>query len=206
MTENTKLKNILSNPLLLLLVGALVTGLLAPYITKQWQNQQKELEIKTDLLRRITQSVTSLLVTGYDFEIAQCVKSGQCNVSVGISNDTMLKYRNQYSNWSITSAVIESDLAAYFPESQISEEWRRFANLTTLYYGLLAESPPYRGDLLAGIQQLISKEPNASQLNVRSLNETDQLIIFRTNDVISNHIENQKQKIIKDILASKIPL
>lgn len=49
MVENTKLKFILSNPLLLLVVGGIISGLLIPYITNQWQNHQQQLEIKTGL-------------------------------------------------------------------------------------------------------------------------------------------------------------
>ena len=60
--ENRKLKNILSNPLLLLVVGGIISGLLFPYITSQWQNHQKELEIKTDLLRRLSESFAALAI------------------------------------------------------------------------------------------------------------------------------------------------
>jgi hypothetical protein len=43
----------ISNPLVLLIVGAVISGILVPYITRQWQDHQKELELKTELVSRI---------------------------------------------------------------------------------------------------------------------------------------------------------
>ena len=37
----------LSSPFLTLLIGAIISGLLIPYITTTWQNHAKALEIKT---------------------------------------------------------------------------------------------------------------------------------------------------------------
>jgi hypothetical protein len=63
------LKDLVSNPLLLLVAGGIISGLLIPYITNQWQNHQKELEIKTDLVGRISESFTALLVVRENMEI-----------------------------------------------------------------------------------------------------------------------------------------
>lgn len=129
MVENTRLNHILSNPLLLLVVGGIITGLLIPYITNQWQNHQKEFEIRTDLLGRISESLAGLLVVRENVEID--LENNR------ISNDTTNSFVNQFKNWSISNAVIGSQLRAYFPQTPIGQEWDRFVNLTNQFY----ESP-----------------------------------------------------------------
>lgn len=50
---NSIIVNWLSSPIVYLTVGALVTA----YLAQSWQYRQKALEIKTDLVRRISQSI-----------------------------------------------------------------------------------------------------------------------------------------------------
>jgi hypothetical protein len=54
------LPGLLVHPLLLLIVGALLSSWLIPSITQRWQNHQKELEIKTNLASQISESVTGI--------------------------------------------------------------------------------------------------------------------------------------------------
>src|SRR5688572_15919458 len=47
-------------PLILLLVGAGVTSLLIPWFTNRWQDRRKQLEIKVDLVSKITEVYGSM--------------------------------------------------------------------------------------------------------------------------------------------------
>ncbi len=46
------LRRFLTHPLVLIAVGAAVPGLLIPRFTRQWQNHEQELKLKTDLVDR----------------------------------------------------------------------------------------------------------------------------------------------------------
>lgn len=51
----------LQHPLLLLVVGALISSYIIPLYTKAWQDHQKELELKTDLVSEISDATASIL-------------------------------------------------------------------------------------------------------------------------------------------------
>ena len=53
--RNKSIYEWLSHPLLLLLVGALVSSYLLPLLTQSWQNHQKELELKSALVSQISE-------------------------------------------------------------------------------------------------------------------------------------------------------
>ncbi|MCA1703082.1 MAG: hypothetical protein LC808_07355 [Actinobacteria bacterium] len=47
------MRDVLESPLLLLVLGAVVTGWLLPRIAQDWQDKRKGLEIKADLVERV---------------------------------------------------------------------------------------------------------------------------------------------------------
>jgi len=47
---------LLSHPLFLLVIGAIISSIIIPVYTNQWQNYQKELEIKSKLAEEISRS------------------------------------------------------------------------------------------------------------------------------------------------------
>lgn len=57
------IKEWLSHPLVLLLVGALISGILVPIFTNQWQVRQNELELKNSLISRINESISGLIMS-----------------------------------------------------------------------------------------------------------------------------------------------
>jgi hypothetical protein len=55
-----ELNAVLRHPLTLLVLDAALTGLIAPWITSQWQHQQKRLEIKAGLVTELSELVMRL--------------------------------------------------------------------------------------------------------------------------------------------------
>ena len=53
---------LLKHPLIVLLVGALISGLLIPAFTRRWQNYQKALEIKTQLVSDLSKSIMGIVM------------------------------------------------------------------------------------------------------------------------------------------------
>jgi hypothetical protein len=114
---------LLSHPLTLLLVGALVTSVLVPRFTRQWQNRDKELDVKTTLVADISESVTDFVLAVQFAELASVSQS-------------QADFDRAYRQWEVDSAAIESKLQAYFPRADIAEQWRRYSLLVTDFYRL----------------------------------------------------------------------
>ena len=126
-------KEILSNQFLLLIVGGILTGLLIPYITTQWQNHEKELEIKTSLVSKISEYVTRMLMAIQFVEVSQ---------SRGINSSlTNEEYDNEYRDWKINSDIIQSQINAYFPNIDLGKDWKKFSNAVEYFYALSGTGP-----------------------------------------------------------------
>jgi hypothetical protein len=127
-----------AHPASLLLVAgaitALLSGLLVPYITRSWQNHDKTLERRSTMLHEevgIKSHVVNLIgVATANFLGASQVRPYAEPAHVtGLSN-----YDDAYVRWSISSAEVASQLAAYFPRSPAERKWRYFSqNMRNTY-------------------------------------------------------------------------
>jgi hypothetical protein len=61
LSTHKQIKETLSHPMLLLIVGAIISSLIIPYFTRQWQDHQKELELISDLSDQINKVVSDAL-------------------------------------------------------------------------------------------------------------------------------------------------
>lgn len=121
--------SLFAHPLVLLLVGVLVTSVLVPRFTRQWQNRDKELDVKTTLVADISESVTDFVLAVQFAELASVSQS-------------QADFDRAYRQWEVDSAAIESKLQAYFPRSDIPEEWRRYSLVVSDFYALSGVSDP----------------------------------------------------------------
>jgi hypothetical protein len=194
MTENKRtVGSYLSNPLLLLVVGAVISGLLIPYITAQWQNHEKELELKTNLVSRISEAVSSAL-TSAQFSAANRTEQAA--------------YQQAYYEWEATHSAISSYLRAYFPNTSIGEEWDEYANITTSFFRLAAYNPLQEKQQLVGqIQKHFSSCPNS--INWNALINEDELFFYdkdyRANWFrVKDQIISAKNDIVQNIVDAPI--
>jgi len=138
------LKIWLSNPFVLLVIGALISGLLIPSITTEWQNRQKELEIKTELVGKISEAVMSMVMPVQRVELKLYHdRLGNENNLTKIQNDTKAKadidrsfgeVNDQFSKWMVSSATIGSQLKAYYPNTPIPSKWNSFSENVSRFY------------------------------------------------------------------------
>lgn len=119
----------LSSPFLTLVIGAIISGLLIPYITTTWQNHAKALEIKTEIANLISQILSKTIVTA-QFAIANSSAVDE------------IEFHKVAIEWSEISASIETQLLVYFPNKEISGEWKNFSRIVLDYYFLAAERAP----------------------------------------------------------------
>jgi hypothetical protein len=104
----------------LLGLGATITGFLIPYFFDQWQANQEELEIKNGLVQRISESVVDSLAS---LQLLEGWTRGE--VSLGNPDRDLI---TEFLNWQKNSAKISSELAAYFPDNPLQEDWNDFEN------------------------------------------------------------------------------
>lgn len=201
--KKNSVKEILSNPLLLLIVGGLVTGLLIPYITTQWQNHEKELEIKTNLVTKISEYATRMLMAIQFVEVSQ---------SQGINSSlTNEEYDNEYRDWKINSDIMQSQINAYFPNIDASNHWKKFSNAVEYLYALSGvHSQDSRNDFLQKIQTNLSNDINLTTWNILKnqasrMNTTQEIKYWQENwGLLKDQIIEEKEDIIQKILNAKI--
>jgi len=127
-----QLYNWLANPLLVAIVGSFFVYLLIPQLTRGWQNHAKILEVKTNLVADMSDSVGSTTMTG------RFIASGLIGKATADPNATQRAFNDAYQKWTIKSAVIASQLAACFPASDLGFRWRSYANVVTDFLQLSA--------------------------------------------------------------------
>ena len=148
-----KLRGVPAHPLTLLIVGALLSSLLIPSWTKQWQDRQSELQVKIDLIDQLNNSVTEMVMS-VQFAI------------LGAEGQSQADYDRAYRQWEIDSRLVGSQLQAYYPTEPLAKDWDRLSReITDLYAGSQAGYP--QTEFLRRKNALIEQ---TDELNNRILN------------------------------------
>jgi hypothetical protein len=128
---------VLSSPLLVTVVAALLGSWLLPQLTRQWQDHQKALEIQTDLVGQMSASVSSAVAN------ARFVAAGLVAQASTGPRAEQSAWNDAYRQWTTTSASIGARLQAYFGAG-IGSDWQSFSNVVTDYI-LLSATPKRNG-------------------------------------------------------------
>lgn len=118
----------LANPLVVTVVAAFLGSYLIPQITRNWQDHQKALEIKTGLVSQMSESVSGAVATGR-FIAADLVPPAS----------QQRAWNDGYRDWTTASASIGAELRAYVGR-QIGSDWRSFADVVTNFFLLSADT------------------------------------------------------------------
>ena len=158
-------KNTLSHPFVLLMIGAGISGLLVPHITNQWQNHQKELELKTDLASEISKAVANIVIASRLVQIPTFAF-------------TNLSYANTVEEWEASKASIGSQIEAYFPDSQLKQKWDNLTSAITEFSNLNAalthsNHPHYAPQLCARIGHVLNLHVYLVQPNPINISRND---------------------------------
>jgi len=117
----------LANPLLVTVVSASLVYLVIPQLTRGWQNHQKVLDVKTGLVGDMSDSASDALMSG------RFIASGLIGKATSDPFATQRSFNEAYQSWTTKSAVTGAQLAAYFPDSDLSDRWRAYANAVADY-------------------------------------------------------------------------
>jgi hypothetical protein len=169
----------LKHPLTILLVGALISGILIPMITRRWQNHQKALEIKTQLVSDLSKSI---------MEIIMAVQFAH----LGAKSQKQADFDKAFREWEIQSAVIGTRLQAYFPDTTIPDEWTDFSELVTDFYALEGVDQDKRPKFMSEIRKKLG-----AVLDSESQGQQDW-------GALKDGILKRKSELIQKVLMAKI--
>jgi hypothetical protein len=120
---------LLSHPLTLLLVGALLTTILGPRLSQGWQDRAKQLELKALLIEDIAQSTETFFS---QLQLLELKGDG-----APVSLDDAL------ANWRTSYAVLDAKLSTYFPHvSTVEDQWIWFGSALWATYFLFKNDTP----------------------------------------------------------------
>jgi len=156
---NDRIKKVISNPMILLVVGAIISSLIIPYYTRQWQDHQKELELKTNLSDEINKAISDILVSA-DYRIS------------APSNDTVAILKN----WDIAKTTISSKIKAYFSDIHIGQNWDNLSSAASGLYRIVTYLPPKNNTYydyffcgrLGPLGKMYESYPQSGPMNVAS--------------------------------------
>jgi hypothetical protein len=143
------------------IVTLLAGSLLVPAITKQWSDRPRELEIKTSLVREISELTTDTVTTprfvltgstpaarvleeartalarASKAEKADALKRYRAALDAKLA-ETQTIYTEESSTWRNKGAVVKAQLLAYFSGTTLADEWGAFVDAVTSYFYLHA--------------------------------------------------------------------
>ena len=122
---------LLAHPLTLLLVTAVVSGLLVPRLTQQWQDHQQQLDTRRDFAARVSRTVGEIFVVS---QLAQ-------NRAESLTQE---EFDDAYVRWEIESAVLSAELRAYYRAESLHQAWNRCYQLAEANYAQVGMSDPTR--------------------------------------------------------------
>jgi hypothetical protein len=178
-SDGGRFRDALRHPLAIAAASALVAGWLLPAFAHQWQDRQKERELKRELAIQLDRDATStviaaqLLVTG-QFPEAQtatvrmeerdATSPGTARDELAAAYDAAVErarvaktsaHVDNLTEWLVTRSVSISTLMATFPDDDLPNRWKAYANQVT-HYVQLASSRAKESDRRKHVDNLIA--------------------------------------------------
>lgn len=134
------------SPVVLLVLGFVLTTLVGGLLTERWQSRAKEWELKTSLVTRMTEEVMNILMA---VQLAE----------VGAKSQTQEDFDAAYKRWEIQQGVIGSTIRAYFPEANLGKTWDEFAEQVSWFYALTGTTDEnYRTETVNRLKTYIGQD------------------------------------------------
>lgn len=147
---------LLAHPMTLLIVTAIVSGLLIPQFTQQWQDHQQQLDTRREFAARIARSVGEIFIAT---QLAQLRAASQ----------SQEKFDAAYVRWEIESAVLDAELRAFYRTEPLHDAWSRCRQLTTAYYVQSGMTTDRRTLYLKQLQKDLNLPSNIDLTNLEVL-------------------------------------
>jgi hypothetical protein len=191
-----------SNPLILLIVGAVSSGILIPSFTRKWQDHQTELNQKIELVDKLSESVTKIVIA----------------CKYGTTRNDMEKDIREYHTG---CSYITSRIEAYFYPSndQIAKKWWKYDIVLRELYELPGTSGETREKRITAIETLVEELQNEMfEMDQRGKSRIDwetlkseqgndeNLKYSKEWNKLTDTIFDMKHNLMRDIMNSDIPI
>ena len=163
------------HPFLLLVVGALLSGVVVPALTRHWQVHQKELEVKIDLVSDISESIMNFVIA---------IQVAHVGMDRYGQNPDQGDLTRAYREWQVRSAVIGSKLQAYFHDSIVPEEWAKLCEVLEDFYALEGMNKEAMQTFATRISDKLSRLLNDSNFG-RDWEQLEQGILKKKSRIIA---------------------
>jgi hypothetical protein len=134
-------------------LGVALTSLLIPAITKQWADRPEELELRISLIDQIGESAARTINTARFIVSDNLPKARLREVVCARDQDSIAcqekmdeeseqeqdRQISAKNEWLEKGAVVESQLAAYFPGTELSREGKAYINAVRIYLFLAGD-------------------------------------------------------------------
>ena len=117
-------------------VGAALTAWLIPALTRQWQDQERARELKAGIVTRIGRDTAQALV------VSSFIANGRFEPNRRTDRPfriPMNRFNDLDLSWEQNRREIDAQLEAYFPDTEIVGEWRRYSELVRDTYWLITD-------------------------------------------------------------------
>ena len=142
----TRVGKSLSHPLVLIAAGALISSYLLPSLTRQWQNHERELDIKASLVQEMSETAAEFVVAVKTYAY-HGFGSGRSEAEL---NRDLSAARAKFDT---KQSEIAAKLQAYFPETTLAEDWNRHADRLVSFFDTISS-----GDSRFAREQLTAVE------------------------------------------------
>ena len=184
-------------------IGLVFGSLLIPYIFAEIQNSQKELEIKTGLIKEMNPAIMDSIMV---VQVLEQERRNDTEIDLGDTTDESVLTDERVKGIK-AARLIESQIRAYFPYNlSLARDWNNiFAaafNFVNLY---LLDDEVKRGDLVKEIYRLLAITEDSDvtlHLKNKSSNKDDYRSSFFK---LQEQIKGKYDNLTKLILSNPIP-
>jgi hypothetical protein len=133
-------KGVLSSPLVVALVTAGLTVLVVPLLTREWQNHEKRLNLKTAIAIDMSRSTANAVGAGrrVGTGVVYAVTADP-RVNRAVIQDA---YNRGLGQWQVDKGRLAAQLSARFPRNHVVDDWRGYTVAVEQFYRLGAAGIP----------------------------------------------------------------
>lgn len=137
--------------------------MLVPYITNQWQNQQKELEFQRQNHEKELELKTNL-ASNVSEAPSRVVAAAMLYASGRVTQGAFIQ---ELTGWISSSAIIESRLQGYYANSSVADRWEKYSEVMLPFLRLPgnAGNSTARGELADEIEKYFDSVGKAEAVN-----------------------------------------
>jgi hypothetical protein len=124
----------LSAPVIVALVTAALTATVVPLLTREWQNHERRLNLKTAIAIDMSRSTANAIGAGRRVGTGVVYAlTADPRVNRAVIQDA---YNRGFGQWQVDQGRLAAQLVARFPDDPIVDDWRGYATSVEQFYRL----------------------------------------------------------------------